>query len=83
MMIFLGIVSFGFSFWAVFSHHFCDGIVAKHLLTFSAIASALTVLDPDNIDAAITAIALLTAALVYWAVKHRKLLRQHVYATFH
>lgn len=83
MMIFLGIAIFGFCLWAVFSRHFCDGIVAKHLLAFSAISGALTVLDPDNLDAAFSATLLLISAMIYWMVKHRKLVAQHLHATFH
>lgn len=69
MMIF-GIIVFVFCLWAVFSKHFCDGIVAKHLLSFSAMMGVLTALDPKNMDAALATLVLLIAGLAYWFIKH-------------
>lgn len=77
-MTIIGTIIFVFCFWAVFSHHFCDGIIAKHLLTFSAIAAAIMILDPKNYGAAIGAVIALVGALVYWAFKHRHLIARRL-----
>lgn len=70
-MIVLGILDFSFCLWAVFSRHFCDGIVVKHLFAFSSITAMLTILDPYNTDAACAALVLLAMGMLYWAIKHR------------
>lgn len=69
-MMVLALLVFGFCLWAVFSRYFCDGIITKHLLSFSAILAMLVVLDPDNYDAAAASLALLVAGIVYWFFKH-------------
>lgn len=58
--------------WAVFSHHFMDSIVAKHLLAFAGICAALAALDPSNTDAIISAMAFTALGFGYWATKHYK-----------
>lgn len=71
----LGLLVFTFCLWAVFSRHFCDGIIVKHLLTFSAITAMLVFVDPLNTDAAITSIALLALGILYWFIKHQQLIK--------
>lgn len=70
----LAMMVFLFCAWAVFSRHFCDGIITKHLFTFSAITAMLVVLDPDNMEAAEVSYLLLVAGIVYWFFKHKKLI---------
>ena len=76
-MIVLALLIFGFCLWAVFSRHFCDGLVVKHLLTFSAITAMLFVLDPINYDTITASILMLVAGIVYWFVKHLTLIREY------
>lgn len=75
-MSFLALMVFSFCIWAVFSHHFIDGIVAKHLFVFSAITAAIVFLDPVNYKAAIASVFLLGAGLVYWYYRHEEI-REH------
>lgn len=77
-MIILGSLIFGFCLWAVFSRHFCDGIVAKHFLSFSAITAMLVILDPENTGAAFTSVGLLLLAMAYWFFKHHQLIKKRI-----
>lgn len=81
-MTLFGVIVFGFCLWAVFSKHFCDGIMVKHLLSFSAITAALTALDPNNTDAALSTLGLLMAGLAYWFVKHRAMIEKRLSELF-
>lgn len=76
-MIVLAIAVFCFCLWAVFSKHFCDGIVAKHLLTFAAITAALVVCDSGNLVAMLWSLVFLVAGVLYWAYKHWSHIREH------
>jgi hypothetical protein len=67
----LGLFIFAFCTWAVFSKHFCDGIITKHLLVFAAITAMLTILDPANVVAGVSSILLLFSGMAYWGCKHR------------
>lgn len=73
MIMIAAILCFTFSSWAVFSHKFDDGIVAKHLLSLSAITSFLSIVDRDNYKAAIAAGVLLVLGIAYGVYKHRRL----------
>jgi len=79
IMILLGSGIFAFCTWAVFSDHFCDGIVTKHLLTFSAITSMLLILDPANGKAALGSVLFLVSGVAYWAMKHWDTIRQRLH----
>lgn len=68
-MIFFSAIIFSFCVWAVFSHKFRDGIIAKHLLSFSAITAVLAILDPANADAFMTSLCLLISGIAYLAVR--------------
>lgn len=81
-MTILGLIIFVFCLWAVFSRRFCDGIVVKHLLTFSAITAALTVLDPQNTLAAMSALGLMLAGISYWMMKHRAMINKRLTELF-
>lgn len=74
-MMLLSIIIFGFCVWAVFSHNFRDGIIVKHLLSFSAITSMLVILDPVNTDAFIASLVMLVAGIAYWANRRAARLR--------
>lgn len=78
MIVIMGCVIFLFCLWAVFSKHFCDGIVAKHLLVFAAIAAVLTTLDPNNLRVAIISPTLLALGIGYWAIKNYRLIRRRL-----
>ena len=73
MIMIIAIICFTFSSWAVFSHKFDDGIVAKHLLSLSAIISFLSIIDRDNYKAAAVASGLLVLGIGYGLYKHRRL----------
>jgi site-specific recombinase len=66
MIMVFGVIMFTFCTWAVFSKKFCDGIITKHLLTFSAITSALAVIDPSNYRAFLTGFFLFISGMAYW-----------------
>lgn len=76
LMTVIGVLIFVFSTWAVFSHHFCDGIIAKHFLVFAAITALIMMLEPSNMRAATSSVLFLFAGLGYWAYRHRKNIRQ-------
>lgn len=71
-MTIIALLIFAFCSWAVFSQHFCDGIIAKHLLAFAAILSVLVILDPKNAMALITACVAMIAGIAYWFFKHAR-----------
>ncbi len=73
-MIIIAVAIFAFCTWAVFSKHFCDGIVTKHFLTFAAILSALVILNPENTLAGVVALLLFITGMAYWVYKHREAL---------
>ena len=66
MIMIFGAMVFTFCTWAVFSKKFNDGIVTKHFLTFSAITSALSVIDPSNYRAFTAGFVFLVSGLAYW-----------------
>ncbi len=66
----LAIIVFSFCAWAVFSHRFKDGIVAKHFLSLSAIMSFLVIVDQHNYAAAATALILLILGVGYACYKY-------------
>lgn len=65
----------------VFGKWFCDGIITKHFLVFSAIASALAAIEPTSTAAFLSGVLLFVAGIGYWAWKHKKDLMRGV--TFH
>lgn len=66
----IALIDFSFCLWAVFSRHFCDGIITKHFLTFSAITAMLVVLDPANHNALAASLVLLACGIAYWFIRH-------------
>lgn len=72
-MIVIGLMIFSFCTWAIFSKRFCEGIVSKHFLVFSAITAMLVIVDPKNMDALISSGCLLISGIVFWYFKHKKL----------
>lgn len=75
-MIILAIAIFITCLWAVFSKHFCDGIITKHCLAFAAITAMLVIRDPGNTDAMITALVLFFGGFGYWFYKHYNRIRE-------
>lgn len=73
-MMLLGIAIFSFCFWCVFSKHFCDGIVAKHFLSLSAIFAALVVCDPYSWQSLSASAVCLVVGLGYWYIRHHRLI---------
>lgn len=69
-MQFLGFTIFMLSVFLVFTKRFCDGLVAKHFLVFSAITAMIVIHDPYNSDALWSSIGLFIAGMVYWFIKH-------------
>lgn len=61
----------------VFSKRFCDGIIAKHFLVFSAIAAVILCLEPNNGLALSVAVGLFLAGIAYWAWKNHARIKQH------
>ena len=64
-MMLAAIAIFAFSAWAVFGHHFDDGIIAKYLLSFAAILAFLVILDASNYKAGITSFICLVVGVLY------------------
>lgn len=82
-MMLLGLIIFIFCTWAVFSKHFCDGLITKHFLVFAAITSMLVVVNPANGRAALAASLSLIGGLAYWVIKHRRCIREHLEMLHH
>ena len=78
-MMIIAMIIFAFCTWAVFSKHFCDGVVTKHFLTFAAITAMLTILNPENVRAGLASAFFLIAGMAYWGFKHRKAIREHLH----
>lgn len=83
MITIIGSLIFVFCVWAVFSKHFCDGIIAKHFLAFSAITAMLAVLDPVNDTLIVWSGAFLLAALAYWAIKNERQIEKRLRRRHH
>lgn len=77
-MIILALVVFTACCWAIFSKHFCDGIVTKHFLAFSAITAMIVVRDPSNVEAMVTSGVLFIMGVAYWFFKHQRQIRQYL-----
>lgn len=67
---------FGLCTLLVFSKRFCDGIVAKHFLVFSAISAVILYLEPGNTLALTVSVALFAAGIAYWAWKNQAQIKQ-------
>lgn len=60
----------------VFTKRFCDGILAKHFLVFSAIAAVILYLEPYNTLALTVSLSLFVTGIAYWAWKNQKQIKQ-------
>lgn len=79
-MIVLCVAVFCFCFWAVFSRRFCDGLVTKHFLIFSAITAMLFIMKPSNVAAGVSSLVFLACGMLYWGYKNRKMIREHLHS---
>ena len=64
-MMLAALAVFAFTSWAVLGHHFDDGIIAKHFLSFAAILAFLVILDNHNNVAAYSSGLCLVIGVLY------------------